>query len=285
MNRDIHSLHSPVQAQDGAGVNLKRFFPVTNLDNINPFLLLDHFGSDNPDDYIAGFPMHPHRGIETVTYMLKGRIRHQDSTGHSGTIEAGCVQWMRAGSGILHEEMPEITDNGLDGFQLWINLPAKDKMKKAEYQEYAAKEIPLFKHEAHSIRLISGSLLGHQGVVRQLSRHPTYADITLNAGELVLDLPKSHQAFIYVFEGELELAAASNQTIAAPRLAILNQGDKLVLRAIDQARLLLISGQEIDEPIVRSGPFVMNTRAEIAQTWHEIQSGEFPPKAQKNNAR
>ncbi len=279
MNRNIQSLHPPTMAQDGAGVKLKRYFPVAGLDNVDPFMLLDHFGSDNPDDFIAGFPMHPHRGIETVTYMLEGRIRHKDSTGHSGTIEAGDVQWMSAGRGIMHEEMPEVADGRLDGFQLWVNLPAKDKMKKAQYQEYLAKEITTFEHEGHFIRLISGNLFGHQGVVGHISTQPTYADISLNSGKLTVDLPDTHNAFVYVFQGELELIddAGKEQAITAPELAILSQGDRLILQTETEARVLLVAGQANNEPIARSGPFVMNTRAEIAQTWREIQNGEFPP--------
>lgn len=279
MKRDIQSIHLPIQAQDGAGVKLKRLFPVPGLDNIDPFMLLDHFGSDNPDDYIAGFPMHPHRGIETVTYMLEGRVRHKDSTGRSGIIQAGDVQWMRAGRGIMHEEMPEISDGKLDGFQLWVNLSAKDKMQQAQYQEYAAEEITTFEHDGHHIRLISGDLLGHQGAVRHISQQPTFADITLSHGELILNLPDSHEAFIYVFKGELELIndAGKKQLITAPQLTILSPGDQLALSAETQAQLLLIAGQPNNEPIARAGPFVMNTRAEIAQTWKEIQNGEFPP--------
>jgi redox-sensitive bicupin YhaK (pirin superfamily) len=279
MNRNIQSIHPPTLAQDGAGVKLKRFFPVAGFDNVDPFMLLDHFGSDNPDDYIAGFPLHPHRGIETVTYMLDGRIRHKDSTGRRGTIEAGDVQWMCAGRGIMHEEMPEVANGRLDGFQLWVNLPAKDKMKKAQYQEYAAKDITVFEHQGHVIRLISGSLFGHQGVVRHISSLPTYADITLNTGRLTLEIPANHNAFIYVFRGALALVndAGKKNTITAPNLAVLTQGDRLDLQTESKARILMISGQANNEPVARSGPFVMNTRAEIAQTWREIQSGSFPP--------
>jgi len=279
MNRDIQSIHPPTIAQDGAGVKLKRYFPVAGLDNIDPFMLLDHFGSDNPDDFIAGFPLHPHRGIETVTYMLDGRIRHKDSTGHSGSIEAGDVQWMRAGRGIMHEEMPEVAEGQLDGFQLWVNLPAKDKMKKAQYQEYPAKDIPCFEHDGHIIRLISGDLLGHQGIVGHISTQPTYADITLIGGKLNLNLPDSHNAFIYVFQGELELIneQGKKHAIASPELVILTPGNQLVLQTTTEARLLLIAGQANNEPIARSGPFVMNTHAEIVQTWSEIRNGKFPP--------
>ncbi len=278
MNRKIMTLHAPMLAQDGAGVKLKRFFPVAGFDHVDPFMLLDHFGSDNPDDYIAGFPMHPHRGIETVTYMLKGRMRHADSTGRSGVIEAGDVQWMRAGRGIMHEEMPELSDGKLDGFQLWVNLPAKDKMSKAAYQEYKAKDIPCFEHEGHEIRLISGELLGQQGAVKHISRQPIYADIQLNEGELSLTLPEAHSAMIYVFEGALELVSEdAPQAMIAPKLTVLSKGEHLNLRADSSARLLLIAGQENNEPIARAGPFVMNTRAEIARTYQEMQDGTFPP--------
>lgn len=284
MNRDCQSIHSPIEAQDGAGVKLKRFFPIIGLDSIDPFVLMDHFGSDKPDDFIAGFPLHPHRGIETVTYMLEGRIRHRDSAGHSGVIEAGGVQWMSAGRGILHEEMPEVADGKLDGFQLWVNLPAKDKMKPAEYQEFACKDMTVFEHRGHLVRLISGDFLGHQGTIQHMSTRPIYADIELNQGELILDLPAAHQAFIYVFQGALEIInqTAKGQSIKAPKLVILSKGDQLVLQTQTQARVLLIAGQANNESIVRSGPFVMNTHAEIAQTWGEIKRGEFPPHAGAN---
>lgn len=278
MNRIVESRHQPITAQDGAGVKLKRLFPVAGLDNIDPFMLLDHFGSDQPDDYIAGFPLHPHRGIETVTYMLEGRIRHRDSTGHSGAIEAGDVQWMCAGRGIMHEEMPEIADGKLDGFQLWVNLPARDKMKPADYQEFPAPDIVYFDQDGHHIKLISGDLLGHRGSVNHLSSSPVYADISMNPGKLSMELPESHQVFIYVFEGQLSVVSNNNnEGINAPELAILGTGTRLVLQTNSQARLLLLSGEPNNEPIARSGPFVMNTRAEIMQTLREIQSGDFPP--------
>lgn len=278
MNRTIESRHQPVNAQDGAGVKLKRLFPVAGLDNIDPFLLLDHFGSDNPDEFIAGFPLHPHRGIETVTYMLEGRIRHRDSTGHSGAIEAGDVQWMCAGRGIMHEEMPEVANGKLDGFQLWVNLPAKHKMKPADYQEYPASDIKRFDYEGHHIKLISGDLLEHRGSVSHINNAPIYADISLNPGVLSMELPESHHVFIYVFEGELNVVSnTSTASITAPELAMLSVGSRLALQADSRARLLLLSGEPTHEPIARSGPFVMNTRAEIVQTLREIQNGSFPP--------
>ncbi len=279
MNRTIQSRHTPEEVMDGAGVKLKRFFPVAGLDNVDPFVLLDHFGSDDPDDFIAGFPLHPHRGIETVTYMLEGRVRHRDSTGRSGTIEAGDVQWMSAGRGILHEEMPEVADGRLDGFQLWMSLPARDKMKPAEYQEYPADQITAFPHQGHTVRLVSGELLGHRGSVIDVSTQPIYADISLTDGALSLDLPATHNAFIYVFEGALEVLASDDQaeSITAPELAVLSRGERLDLRTATESRLLLAAGLPNDEPIMRSGPFVMNTREEIIQTWQEIRDGTFPP--------
>lgn len=183
MNRDIQLSQQPLETQDGAGVKLKRLFPTSELDNIDPFLLFDHFGSDNPDDFISGFPMHPHRGIETVTYMLEGRVRHRDSTGRNGTIEAGDVQWMSAGRGIMHEEMPERDGGQLAGFQLWLNLPASEKMKPAEYQEYRAEKITAFEHQGHTIRLVSGEMLGYEGVVENVSTAPVYADIMNECGQ------------------------------------------------------------------------------------------------------
>ena len=279
MRRDIQRSLPPMQASDGAGVKLKRLFPTQGLDDIDPFLLFDHFGSDNKDDYLAGFPMHPHRGMETVTYMLDGEMKHSDSTGRSGTIAAGDVQWMSAGRGIMHEEMPGRTGGLLSGFQLWVNLPAREKMKPAEYQEYRAAEITNFTHESNQIRLISGELLGHQGVVKNVSSLPLYADIMLSAGQLELTLPKDHHAFIYVFEGDTHIVndSGESQAVAAPRLVTLSEGDQLVFETQNSARVMLAAAQKIGEPIARYGPFVMNTRDEIEQTLREMREGRFPP--------
>jgi redox-sensitive bicupin YhaK (pirin superfamily) len=279
MNRDIQVCQTPLPTQDGAGVKLRRVFPKPDLDNIDPFLLFDHFGSDNAEGFIAGFPMHPHRGIETVTYMLDGRVKHADSSGHSGTIEAGDVQWMSAGRGIMHEEMPEHADGRLDGFQLWVNLPASEKMKPPEYQEYKAKDITEFIIQGQTIRLVSGELLGREGVVKNVSTTPIYAEITLETGRLELQLPEQHNAFFYIFQGEVSIInnAGKKNNVTAPNLVILTLGDKLVLETGSQARLMLAAAQKINEPIVRWGPFVMNTRGEIEQTLKEIRDGQFPP--------
>ena len=279
MRREIKHSVAPQMTQDGAGVKLKRMFPAPGLDDIDPFLLFDHFGSDNPDDFIAGFPMHPHRGIETVTYMLDGRVKHSDSTGRSGSIEAGDVQWMSAGRGILHEEMPERAEGRLSGFQLWVNLPAREKMKAPEYQEYKASEINAFDYEGNSIRLLSGELLGQEGAVKNVSTLPLYADITLTAGRLSLQLPTDHHAFVYVFAGDTHIVSEANegQALTASRLAVLTDGEELVFETQQSARLMLAAAQKINEPIVRWGPFVMNTREEIEQTLSELRSGQFPP--------
>lgn len=268
-----------MDAQDGAGVKLKRVFPQPNLDNVDPFLLLDHFGSNNSDDFIAGFPLHPHRGIETVTYMLQGRVKHKDSTGHSGTISAGDVQWMSAGRGIMHEEMPEVADGKLDGFQLWVNLSAKDKMNAAAYQEYDAKQITRFNYQGHIVRLISGELLGHTGAVKDISTQPIYADISLVAAKIKIPLPATHAAFIYVFQGALSLIndSGEQQKLKTSDIAVLTSGSQLELSAKAPARIILIAGKPLNEPIVRSGPFVMNTKEQIQQTWRELEAGTFPP--------
>ncbi len=279
MKREIKQILTPVATQDGAGVKLNRLFPIAELDNVDPFLLFDHFGSDNPDDFIAGFPMHPHRGIETVTYMLEGRVKHSDSTGHSGVIEAGDVQWMSAGRGIMHEEMPERAEGRLSGFQLWVNLAAKEKMKPAAYQEFKASEIIEFNHEGHRIRLVSGSLLGREGVVTGVSTAPIYADITMRMGELKLDLPQAHNAFLYLFEGSVGVInqAGETKSVAAPKLITLTRGSRLHLSTKQQGRFMLAAARKIGEPIKRWGPFVMNTREEIERTLQEMRNGTFPP--------
>lgn len=279
MRRDIQFSQPPQLAQDGAGVKINRVFPVAGLDNIDPFLLFDHFGSDQPDDYLAGFPMHPHRGIETVTYMLEGSMEHKDSTGRQGVISTGDVQWMSAGRGIMHEEMPRQTEGRMAGFQLWVNMPASEKMNPPDYQEYPAEGITTFTHDGHQIKLITGELLGHQGVVKNVSTFPLYADITLQQGRLTLNLPEQHHAFIYVFEGEAQLLNAANELkpLTSPRLVVLTEGDELILETEQPARLMLAAARKIREPIVRWGPFVMNTRAEIEQTLQEVREGRFPP--------
>ena len=279
MNRKIQTIQPATLAQDGAGVKLKRLFPMGSMDQIDPCLLLDNFGSDNVNDFIVGFPMHPHRGIETVTYMIEGSVKHSDSTGHSGTIEAGDVQWMRAGRGIMHEEMPERANGKLDGLQLWVNLSSADKMKPPEYQEYKAKDIPSFQYEGHTIRLVSGDLLGKKGVVKKINTQPIFADIKLHNNALTLRLPETHNAFIYVLKGSVTVLDDKNKPTLLQRfeLGMLGDGKQLVVRPSNDARIILVAGKPIGEPIARSGPFVMNTQAEIMQVYRELQAGTFPP--------
>jgi redox-sensitive bicupin YhaK (pirin superfamily) len=274
--REVHQVVTPSPTSDGAGVELKRSIATPELDHLDPFFLFDHFGSENPDDYIAGFPMHPHRGIETITYMLDGRVEHRDSIGSSGVIGAGDVQWMTAGSGIMHEEMPKIGPRRLDGFQIWVNLPAKLKMTRPRYQDVPRGTIPEIVSPGEArIRIIAGNVDGKAGAVKDIFADPTYLDVALPAGR-VFEQPvtRGHTALLYVFQGEV--AIADGKPVPSTRLVVLKDGD--VVRATagsTAARFLLLSAQPLDEPAVRWGPFVMNTREEVEQALHELREGTF----------
>jgi redox-sensitive bicupin YhaK (pirin superfamily) len=279
--RVLREVVTPTATSDGAGVKLKRSIATRSLDHLDPFFLFDHFGSENADDYIAGFPMHPHRGIETITYMLDGSVSHRDSLGNSGTIGAGDVQWMTAGSGILHEEMPKVGPRRLDGFQIWVNLPAKLKMTKPRYQDVPAGRIPeLARRDGARIRVVAGDVDGTAGAVKEIFAGPTYLDVSLPAGtSFEQPVPRGHTALLYVFEGEVAIggpAAARGESVGATKLAILGDGDVVRAHADSgQARFLLLSAQPLDEPAVRYGPFVMNTREEIEQALLELRQGTF----------
>ena len=267
-------------ATDGAGVELVRVIGQPALNMLDPFLLLDAFRSDNADDYIAGFPAHPHRGFETVTYLLNGRMRHQDNAGHEGVIEPGGIQWMTAGRGIIHSEMPEQEDGLLEGFQLWVNLPAKNKMDEPHYQEYAEEKIPSELRDGCKIRVISGTTSqGTSGPVVQPLTQPLYLDISLKPGQSFVETVQStHNAFIYGIEGETRIPDATQnvQGIAKDQLAILSMGDSVTLTAGTQgSRFLFISGQPLNEPVARGGPFVMNTEQEVRQAFSDYRSGKF----------
>ena len=267
---------------DGAGVRLTRYIGSPQLDHLDPFLLLDFFQSDNPDDYIAGFPSHPHRGFETVTYLLAGRVRHEDNAGHAGVIETGGIQWMSAGRGIVHSEMPEQEAGRLAGFQLWVNLPATKKMAAPRYQEFSSSEIPV-ESRTHGveIRVVAGDTsLGTQGPVRDVSTRPIYLDITLPPGQSFYEpVPTDYAAFVFVIDGPLRICggtAGKDMLTAAKQLATLGPGDQVHLAAENsRARCLLICGQPLKEPIARYGPFVMNTREEVLKAAHDFQSGNF----------
>ena len=277
--RTVSELVSPTPVVEGAGVRLRRSIATRTLDYLDPFLLFDHFGSENPDDYVAGFPLHPHRGIETVTYMLGGSVAHKDSLGNQGVIGAGDVQWMTAGRGILHEEMPKVGPRRLDGFQIWVNLPAKLKMTAPRYQDVAAARIPeLVRPDGVRIRVVAGAVDGVQGAVKEIYAEPEYLDVAMPPGRTFEQpVPRGHTALAYVFDGEVELGPqGGGQRVAATRLAVLGDGQVVRARTGEKpGRFLLLSGKPLGEPIARYGPFVMNTEEEIRQTLRELRDGTF----------
>lgn len=263
---------------DGAGVRLYRVIGGAELPELDPFLLLDEFVSDDPDDYIAGFPEHPHRGFETVTYMLAGRMRHGDNQGNSGLLEAGSVQWMTAGRGILHSEMPEQENGLMWGFQLWVNLPARAKMTAPRYQDIAPAAVPAVAlNDGSSARVIAGDLASVNGPVSAVDAEPLYVDLDLTAGSRhTFDLPPDHNAFVYCFGGDVVIGADEPQTLGYRRLAVLSPGATLTLAAgNDGARALLVAGKPFNEPIARYGPFVMNTREELVAAVDDLRAGRF----------
>jgi redox-sensitive bicupin YhaK (pirin superfamily) len=280
--RTVQDVVVPTLASDGAGVRLRRSIATETLDHLDPFFLFDHFGSENAGDYMAGFPLHPHRGIETITYVLDGSVAHKDSLGNSGVIGAGDVQWMTAGSGILHEEMPKAGPRRLDGFQIWVNLPRHLKMTRPRYQDVPAARIP--EHALAGggrVRVIAGRSQDVAGAVQEIYAEPTYLDVSLPQGASYdAAVPRGHTALLYVFEGEVTVgptpAGRAAPSIAAPRLVVLSDGDLVRVHAPSKpARFLLLSAQPLGEPAVRWGPFVMNTPEEIRQALHELRAGTF----------
>lgn len=273
--RHVDRVYQGQATSDGAGVRLVRMLGTAQLPDLDPFLMLDAFGSDKPGDYIAGFPDHPHRGFETVTYMLDGRMRHRDNHGHEGLLGPGSVQWMSAGRGIVHSEMPEQVEGLMRGFQLWLNLPARDKMSAPRYQEYAAEQIPVFALSAGvRVKVIAGRLGDVVGVIEQPATDPVYLDVALDAGaEIALPVPPGHSAFVHVYEGA---AQVHGTRVAASELAVLNDGDGVRVTGGDTVtRLLLIAGRPLREPVARHGPFVMNTQAELVQAFNDYRAGRF----------
>lgn len=277
--RTISEILHPFPVVEGAGVHLLRSIGSHQLDHLDPFLLLDHFESSSPSDYEKGFPYHPHRGIETVTLVHKGAISHGDSLGHKGTIGAGDVQWMTSGSGILHEEMPLVRPQGIAGLQLWLNLPAKEKMTRPRYRDLS--NTALVEHETNEgarIRVIAGTAGGGalKGPVEGLAVNPVLIDVVLPAGtKFVEQIPKGHTAFAYVNQGEITFADKF-KVISAPALVVLTDGEWVHASAEKgEARFLFAAAKPLHEPIFRYGPFVMNTREEIAQTLDELRTGRF----------
>ncbi len=275
-NRNVKQRVQGVGTQDGAGVSLTRIIGQPMLRHLDPFLMLDFFGSDKPNEYIAGFPAHPHRGFQTVTYMLKGKMRHKDSVGNEGVIETGGLQWMNAGRGIIHEEMPEQTDGLLKGFQLWVNLPAKDKMSLPGYQDIPAAEVETVALNEHvNVKVLAGELAGVNGPVKTAKVSPLFIDIHWDAETSVtVPVEEGHNAFIYCYEGSLQ---TEGSVIAAGTLGVLNDGDQVVLDcgtdAVGAGKAILVAAKPIGEPIVQYGPFVMNTQTEIQQALFDYQRG------------
>jgi redox-sensitive bicupin YhaK (pirin superfamily) len=275
--RDVERLVAGQATSDGAGVKLTRVLTQSLQRRLDPFLMLDAFGTDNPEDYIGGFPDHPHRGFETVTYMIAGRMRHRDSAGHEGLLSNGGVQWMTAGKGVIHSELPEQEDGRMEGFQLWLNLPAKDKLRAPWYRDIQSAELPEFTTpEGVVVRVIAGASQGVDGAVQREVTEPLYLDLSLPAGSsFAQNLPASHNAFVYVYRGGIDIGATH---VPAQRMAILGNGadrDGVVLKADRPSRALLIAGKPLGEPIAQYGPFVMNTNDEIYQAVQDYQSGKF----------
>jgi redox-sensitive bicupin YhaK (pirin superfamily) len=278
--RTIEDIITPQPVIEGAGVRLKRSIGTQTLDYLDPFLLFDDFTSRHRGDYEAGFPLHPHRGIETVTYVLEGEVQHKDTLGNAGSIGAGDIQWMTAGRGIMHEEMPQVRPEGIAGFQLWVNLPAKLKMSKPRYQDVRSEKIPESTHkDGVRIRVITGAVDGITGPVTGIAADPIYLDVFIPPHvSFTQRIEWEHQAFAYVFGGEARFQDKNGgeRLIAHPHLIVFGDGDAVtVTTGKDSVRLLLISGKPLGEPIARYGPFVMNTEEEIEQTLLELRQGIF----------
>jgi len=276
--RELVTTTPGVPVTDGDGVKLTRVIGSQELNMLDPFLLLDAFESDQPQDYIGGFPSHPHRGFEAVSYLLAGRMRHKDSAGNERVIEPGGVQWMTAGSGIVHSEMPEQVNGLLMGFQLWVNLPARAKMSEPRYQEFSPSETPLeIRSDGTEIRVIAGTTSeGTVGVVKNEFVHPTYLDVSLPAGQsFEQSVSKTDNTFLFVIEGDIDVGGQGSN-LGRRMLGILGEGDRVHVQATSEsARFLLVSAQPLNEPVARGGPFVMNTKEEIMQAFDDYKHNRF----------
>jgi redox-sensitive bicupin YhaK (pirin superfamily) len=276
-SRGVERLVGGQFVMDGAGVKINRVLTQPLQRRLDPFLMLDAFGSDKAGDYIAGFPEHPHRGFETVTYMLTGRMRHRDSAGNEGLVTNGGVQWMTAGRGVIHSEMPEQEEGLMEGFQLWLNLPSTDKMSAPWYRDIPAGEVPRFQLDSGAVvQVIAGSAHGVAGAVQREGTQPIYLDVELPAGAVFEQkLPAGHNAFLYVFRGEV---VVEGKAVPQARMAILDNAagaDGVRIKAAQDSRLLLIAGRPLGEPIAQYGPFVMNTQAELIQAVEDFRGGRF----------
>ena len=275
---EVFKIIDPIPASDGAGVKLKRSIGV-EPNYFDPFLMLDEFGSDNKDDYIGGFPPHPHRGIETVTYMLQGEFEHEDSTGAKGRITSGDVQWMKTGSGIIHSEMPAMSEGRLHGFQLWVNMPAKLKMSKPDYIYIDSNKMQIHKDRDKQVKVIAGKFENAEGSLKGHNIEPIYFDIELEKEkEFHFQLPSTHNSFIYLINGEIKIGEQTHDKVKNSKLILLTNGEKLRVLGLSKAKFLLISGKPIGEEIARGGPFVMNTKSEILQAVQDYHNGSFVKK-------
>jgi len=279
--RRIERLIAGQATRDGAGVKLTRVLTQDLQQRLDPFLMLDNFASDDPDDYGAGFPDHPHRGFETVTYMIAGRMRHKDSAGHEGLLQNGGVQWMTAGRGLIHSEMPEQEEGVMEGFQLWLNLRGADKMCPPWYRDIQSAEIPQVTNaQGVLVRVIAGHSHGADGAMQRQHTEPLYLDLRWPAAAAVFEqpLPATHNAFVYVYRGSLEVVDPQGQASVVPlhRMAILaNEGDGMTLRASAHAQAILVAGKPLREPIAQYGPFVMNTREQLIQAVDDFRNGRL----------
>ena len=277
--RGVERLVQGQDTQDGAGVRLTRVLTHDLQTRLDPFLMLDAFGSDKPGDYIAGFPNHPHRGFETVTYMISGRMRHKDSGGHEGLLQNGGVQWMTAGRGLTHSEMPEQEEGVMEGFQLWLNLPAKNKLCDPWYRDIQSEDIPEVTTPSDVlVRVIAGSSHGTVGAMQREHTEPLYLDVHFPSTEGAVfeqTLPATHHAFVYVYRGQLEVMQGEQATVVPiKRMGLLsNDGDGVVLRGQANTRAIVIAGRPLHEPIAQYGPFVMNTREELVQAVDDFRAG------------
>jgi redox-sensitive bicupin YhaK (pirin superfamily) len=280
--RSVERIITGQAVMDGAGVKINRVLTQPLQRRLDPFLMLDNFGSDKANDYIAGFPSHPHRGFETVTYMLEGRMRHKDSAGNEGLLTNGGVQWMTAGRGVIHSEMPEQEEGVMEGFQLWLNLPAKDKLCQPWYRDFNGDEVPAFTTEdGVKVKVIAGSSHGVAGAVQREVTQPIYIDVDLPAGaSFSQSLPEGHNAFIFTYRGSVNVG---DKEVAAGRMAILANtpgADGVTVHASEASRLILIAGRPLNEPIAQYGPFVMNTQAEIHAAVDDFRAGKLGEEAQ-----
>ncbi len=273
--RGIKKIFKTKPTIEGAGVNLNRGFGFHEIPEFDPFLLFDDFSGENVSDYIAGFPWHPHRGIETVTYVLHGAVEHQDSMGNKGVIGTGSVQWMTAGSGIIHQEMPKESPGGLAGFQLWVNLPAKNKMMPPRYQDILPHDMPVIEKNGAHVRIIAGNFEGVEGPVRDLIVSPTYFDITLDADmTFVQDFPVGHTVLMYIISGSI--VEENNSVVSSGNIVLMGDGDNFSCTAGKSGvRFLLIAGKPLGEKVAWHGPIVMNTQEELALAFEEYQNGTF----------